>query len=655
MLDTTRSVREVQRRLDELLKQDRSFTETATAALDLGAEFLCADHGYLAVTETQSNHWESVVTSRGGDELATQVADLSETYCRKTITESEQIALHNAPDQGFADDPAFETFGQHCYLGTPLLVDGEEYGTVCFVAADPRETPFADSELLVANLITRLLGYELESAQRDQQLRTQQNLTTVLNRILRHNLRNNMTVIRGFAAEICSDHPDQHDAEPRLFDSIDQLIELGEKARELEAAFDETASPQSTDMDALVAYCLKTVEAAYDVGSVSLDSESVTASVRPSFETALTELLENAAKHGGETPTITVGIERTPRSIIIEITDDGPGLPKQEQAVLTNEVETPLVHGSGLGIWLAYWIVTTHGGDLESTVTDAGTTMRISLPHGSDDTERGRTSRLPELLRSRDQYRAAFEEATEAMVIADDDGQIIDANAAASTVYNAETESLLGRSLAAFVPESFEFETVWASFRATGSVRDTLTVPRAAGQQQTYEYIGTADIVPGQHLLIVHDITARVRREAELRMKTRAMDKAPVGITISNPVAEDNPLVYVNERFCEQSGYDESELLGENCRFMQGDATDPERVDEIRQLVADRNAGAVTLRNYRKDGSMFWNHLTVAPVRNDNGKLLNYVGFQQDFTSLVKRERKLETLQKNLSVWRNSR
>ncbi len=659
MLETTLSVRDVQQRLDELVQQDRPFRETATAVLDLGAEFFRADHGYLALTEPQSNHWEPIVTSKSTEELhSTPVVDLSETYCRRTITEAEQLALHDAPEQGFADDPAFQTFGQHCYLGTPLFVDGERYGTVCFVAAEPREKPFDDSELLVADLITRILGYELESTRINEQLQTQQNLTTVLNRILRHNLRNNMTVIRGFATQICTHVPgDQRDAEAQLFDNIDQLIELGEKARELESTFDETAAPQSTDIQSLVAYSIKKLETEYTSASITIEaSESVSVSVRPSFEIALTELLENAVKHAGEEPTVTVEIERTPRSIVLAVTDDGPGLPTQEQSVLTNEVETPLVHGSGLGIWLAYWIVTTHGGDLESTVTDAGTMMTISLPRTTSESNNGdASSQLPALVRSRDQYRAAFEESTEAMVITDDDGQIIDANAAAARVYNTEPDSLLGRSLAAFLPESFDFETVWSTFRTKGSIRDTLTIDRENGQQQTYEYIGTADVVPGQHLLIVHDITARVRREAELRMKTRAMDKAPVGITISDPEMEDNPLVYVNEQFCEQSGYDKSELLGENCRFMQGEATRPERVDKIRQLLADKQTGAVTLRNYRKDGSMFWNHFSLAPVRNDGGELINYVGFQQDVTELVKQEATIDELRKSLTVWRNTR
>ena len=663
MPTTTISVQEVQSRLDELVRQDLSFSEIAKAALDIGTEFLSVDYGYLTAIEMQSDYWNPMLTSTTADDLFSgPLPDLSDTYCRQTIADSEQVALHDAPNQGFATDPAFQNSGYHCYLGTPLIIDGEQYGTVCFVASDPRDEPFTDCELLVANCITRFLGYELDSAQTDQQLQTHQNLTTVLNRILRHNLRNNMTVIRGCATHICDQLTDDHLAENKyrdqLFENIDQLLELGNKARELESIFDESAPPQPTEIESLVEYATEKIATEYDSFSIDIKTdEPVSVHVRPSFETALVELLENAVKHSGEHPRVTVRIDYSSHSTTIVISDDGPGLPKQEQAVLTNKVETPLVHGSGLGIWLAYWIVTAHGGDLESTVTKEGTRMAISLPnYVTEPDDKESSDDLIELMRSRDQYRAAFEESTEAMVIADDDGKIIDANAAASRVYNVvEKDSLLGRSIPEFLPASFDFDTVWSTFRTNGTVRDSLTLTSDKGYEQTYEYIGTADIVPGQHLLIVHDITARVRREAELRMKTRAMDKAPVGITISNPDMEDNPLVYVNDHFCELSGYDESELLGENCRFMQGVSTDTETVDEIRQLIVDESVGSVTLRNYRKDGRMFWNHFTLAPVHNDAGELMNYVGFQQDFSELIKRETKIDKLQKNLRIWRNTR
>jgi len=120
------------------------------------------------------------------------------------------------------------------------------------------------------------------------------------------------------------------------------------------------------------------------------------------------------------------------------------------------------------------------------------------------------------------------------------------------------------------------------------------------------------------------------------------MEKAPVGIVLSDPDQSDNPLVYVNERFCELTGYEESEILGRNCRFMQGPETDPESVAEIRDAIDNEEPVTTVLRNYRNDGEMFWNHVTIAPVRNTDGEVSNWVGFQEDATERIEREQQLE-------------
>lgn len=92
----------------------------------------------------------------------------------------------------------------HCYHGTPLVIDGELYGTVCFVADNPRE-PFSDDETMFTELIALLLERELEREWHEAELTKQTNLAIVLNRVLRHNLRNNMSVIRGFTQLIADD------------------------------------------------------------------------------------------------------------------------------------------------------------------------------------------------------------------------------------------------------------------------------------------------------------------------------------------------------------------------------------------------------------------------------------------------------------------
>ena len=138
------------------------------------------------------------------------------------------------------------------------------------------------------------------------------------------------------------------------------------------------------------------------------------------------------------------------------------------------------------------------------------------------------------------------------------------------------------------------------------------------------------------------DVTKRERREDELEWKTAALDNAPIGITMTDPAQEDNPLVFVNEHFCAQTGYTEEEVLGRNCRLLQGEETDPEPVARLREGIEAKEPVTTELRNYRKDGTAFWNELLVAPISLGDGRGERYVGFQRDVTERVNRKRELK-------------
>ena len=149
------------------------------------------------------------------------------------------------------------------------------------------------------------------------------------------------------------------------------------------------------------------------------------------------------------------------------------------------------------------------------------------------------------------------------------------------------------------------------------------------------EDTATPEIVADHHLFVGRDVTERVAREAELSRKTQAMDAAPIGIIIADHTAEDNPIVYANNAFCELTGYEEREVLGRNCRFLQTDDTDPGRIRRLREGIDAAETVSVTLRNRRQDGRLFWNHVTVAPVEAGGEQLL--VGFQEDVTDRIDR------------------
>ena len=150
-------------------------------------------------------------------------------------------------------------------------------------------------------------------------------------------------------------------------------------------------------------------------------------------------------------------------------------------------------------------------------------------------------------------------------------------------------------------------------------------------------------------------LAARERKLAEtvedLRLKEQAMDEAPVGISIAEAGgggAGDNPLVYTNDEFEALTGYG-SEMFGVDCRFLQGDDTDPEAVATLRKAIDEERPVAVDILNYRRNGQKFWNRLTIAPVRDAEGNITHYVGFQTEITERKIRERRLEVMNRVLS------
>ncbi|HEX6020591.1 MAG TPA: PAS domain-containing protein, partial [Solirubrobacter sp.] len=119
----------------------------------------------------------------------------------------------------------------------------------------------------------------------------------------------------------------------------------------------------------------------------------------------------------------------------------------------------------------------------------------------------------------------------------------------------------------------------------------------------------------------------------ELAVVQRALDLSGVGFTLADPRLEDVPLVYVNRSFEAMTGYTAGEVLGRNCRFLQGPETDPVPVDKLRRAIRDGRPATVELRNYRKDGTAFWNEVHIAPVRDDHGEIVRFVGVQIDVSA----------------------
>ncbi|MBD3376049.1 SpoIIE family protein phosphatase [candidate division KSB1 bacterium] len=141
----------------------------------------------------------------------------------------------------------------------------------------------------------------------------------------------------------------------------------------------------------------------------------------------------------------------------------------------------------------------------------------------------------------------------------------------------------------------------------------------------------------------------------QLELKDRALSVAVEGITISDFSLDGNPIIYANEGFERLTGYDRQEVMGRNCRFLQGQDTDPETIQEIRQAIRDQVPVTVEILNYRKDSVPFWNRLSNTPVRDHEGNVTHFIGLQSDVTERVHAEKalreatlKLEAVNRNM-------
>nr|AFH34990.1 YF1 [Expression vector pDusk]AFH34994.1 YF1 [Expression vector pDawn]AIZ09121.1 YF1 [Cloning vector pFF706] len=132
----------------------------------------------------------------------------------------------------------------------------------------------------------------------------------------------------------------------------------------------------------------------------------------------------------------------------------------------------------------------------------------------------------------------------------------------------------------------------------------------------------------------------------QLEVIKKALDHVRVGVVITDPALEDNPIVYVNQGFVQMTGYETEEILGKNCRFLQGKHTDPAEVDNIRTALQNKEPVTVQIQNYKKDGTMFWNELNIDPMEIEDKTY--FVGIQNDITEHQQTQARLQELQSEL-------
>jgi PAS domain S-box-containing protein len=133
---------------------------------------------------------------------------------------------------------------------------------------------------------------------------------------------------------------------------------------------------------------------------------------------------------------------------------------------------------------------------------------------------------------------------------------------------------------------------------------------------------------------------------------SKILDSCVNGVTLADPDQEDMPLVYVNKAFEEITGYTLAETVGKNCRFLQGNEHDQAGVKQLQDAIKDKKPVEVVLRNFRKNGELFYNHLLVSPLFDSHGNVLYFLGVQFDITPQIRAEEEIKSLKEQLAASR---
>ncbi|MFD1600748.1 PAS domain S-box protein [Halobellus rarus] len=217
----------------------------------------------------------------------------------------------------------------------------------------------------------------------DHRLREQQ--LVVFERVLRHNLRNKGTAIRGYADVLKRSLGDEASTAhlDAIQENVQSLLDISEKAHHVRQIFtDRIEADGDCALESALERLRDRVGSAYPDAEISLEGElgqsvEIDARVTPAFR----ELVENAVKHSdAPSPRVAITVAVGDATATVTVVDNGSGIPDHERRVIEAGTEDPLEHGSGLGLWFAYWLVSYVGGDIDIQASPEGTAIGVTVP-----------------------------------------------------------------------------------------------------------------------------------------------------------------------------------------------------------------------------------------------------------------------------------
>lgn len=258
------------------------------------------------------------------------------------------------------------------------------------------------------------------------------------------------------------------------------------------------------------------------------------------------------------------------------------------------------------------------------------------------------------MFRQNDQISSLLLEAiSEAVVVVDNHQKIVEINTATEDIFGYSKEELVGKNLDILLPSNYHesHSNYFKEFSEEGHRRKMSESKDIFGLHKNGNILELdIELVPftifdkPYAMALIKDISRQLEIEKNLMIKSRALESANNGIVITDALRHDNPIIYVNTAFQSITGYTSNEALNHNCRFLHGTDKDQESLKILKSAIKKGESCRVVLRNYKKDGTLFWNELYVIPIIDSEGLVTNFIGIQQDITDRKREEEERQHL-----------
>lgn len=491
-----------------------------------------------------------------------------------------------------------------------------------------------------------------ERIQREELLQQRENdldlLREILTRYLRHNIRNELNVIGGYA-RLLEERLSGADAAYAeiIAETTDRLSRTSETARQYSSLIDQKNELFRQDLPELLREIVADVSNRYPDVAFDVDvSDAGEIYSTIALRVALEELIENAASHNtADDPRVDIRV-RSGDGIRVSIEDNGPGIANEELAAIRQDRETPLIHGSGVGLWLSKWAIEGLGGQLSFDTGTTGTRAIVELPPTG---ARSREAVDVSTLHEREQrLQTLIDRMTDAVLEVDANWRVTFVDPRAAEIAGKEPEAILDRMLWDAFPavDDTPFEELFRKAMETRTATSLESYyPETDGWLEVYVY---PDFGGGLSLYI-RDVTEQYERERELRDRTiqlrGVLDSVDAVIWMRDP---DSRFLLVNQRFRELFGLpDELDVVGRTLEDifseeMAGQFHENDRIAwEQRETIELEETVSV------EDGERtYLTHIT--PLFDDSGAPYATCGIATDITDHKRTEWELEERLKEL-------